>query len=506
MFAHLGLSFSTLRLFNGFRSNFLPLSPYERAQGWSLLYDDKKDLNVKVLNSMPMERRDWFLSIAYSTGNAIVLIDSMSSRADAAVGFTLPGRGRATNLYAITPEENATVSRGLIAAQPELLSSELCLLRLLPVGKKTFLRELQTKIEAISNLKQTSEVDADMAETLWYKTSNATVTSISVLDSQRVQLEPVFIQDDSTELQIGKSERFEVLVELLRSHLVTLVKTTMMQNLTETLRIQKKALITLSEIGELLVPAFPYKVPSEGKYSYLPRLLGRAKVTFTIKRQKTVLGNITIVADGFAAPITAGNFVDLSERNFYTGLPIKFSKKRVGSGSDFDVGNLPILGSFQEGFYDPLTAKLRKLPLELIRVEKGSSEQDLTYTKGLSSLDNTGEAVLEPAGNSKPLLSFKIPGLVAMFHPDRNLNGASTEFFSLQVDSMIEEKRGLLDGEYAPFGYIIEGLDLFQTLQANDVIDKTFVDKWGLQYLTKLRKSSFTEVVQAVDLDLSSEI
>jgi hypothetical protein len=60
--------------------------------------------------------------------------------------------------------------------------------------------------------------------------------------------------------------------------------------------------------SEFLVPAFPYDVPSEGLYSYLPRLLGRAKVSFLIRRKRTILGNITIIADGFAAPITAGTF------------------------------------------------------------------------------------------------------------------------------------------------------------------------------------------------------
>ena len=34
--------------------------------------------------------------------------------------------------------------------------------------------------------------------------------------------------------------------------------------------------------------------------------------------------------DGCAAPITAGNCVDLSCRNCYTGLPVKVLKKRFG--------------------------------------------------------------------------------------------------------------------------------------------------------------------------------
>lgn len=108
----------------------------------------------------------------------------------------------------------------------------------------------------------------------------------------------------------------------------------------------------------------------------LPKLCGRAKVTFSIQRPinrkitlgpdnflasllpataMTTLGNITIVADGFTAPLTAGNFVDLARRGFYTGLPIREKTKRVG-----DIAmNLPILGSFNEGFNDPFTAKVR---------------------------------------------------------------------------------------------------------------------------------------------------
>lgn len=120
----------------------------------------------------------------------------------------------------------------------------------------------------------------------------------------------------------------------------------------------------------------------------------------------------------------------------------------------------------------------------------------MTYSQGLSSLSKSSQAVLEPTANSRPLLSFKIPGLVAMNHPDKNPNGASSEFFSLQVDSMLEEKRGLLDGDYAPFGYIIAGTDIFQKLQANDVIEATKVSEFGIQNLVKLRRSSFQEVVQ----------
>jgi peptidylprolyl isomerase len=441
-------------------------------------------------------RRSLVTSAVLSGISGIVFCSSFSSGGDmaaaAAAPFPLSGFGKPANqasssLYVLAPSRNSTTFRTpLLETQPlaaEVLSSELCLLRLLPV-KNRFFRELQATIEAISSVRLTNSIDT------WEAVAKLVQTSgISELDRKRSQLQPVFNPDEPSIMQILKAERFEILIETLRSRLVDIATAMSQQrNETATFAQQKNALLTLSEIGELLVAKYPYDVPTEGLYSYLPRLLGRCKVTFTFRRNKRLLGNITLIADGYAAPITAGNFVDLCAREFYTGLPIKFTKKRLGSGSEFEVANLPILGSFNDGFYDPLTAKLRRLPLEIIRIEKGSGEPDLTYAQGLSSLS---DSLLEPSINSRPLLSFKIPGLVAMNHPDKNPNGASSEFFSLQRDSM-----RLLDGEYAPFGFIIEGLDLFQELQPNDVIEATKVSEFGLQNLVKLRRSSFSEAVQ----------
>lgn len=264
---------------------------------------------------------------------------------------------------------------------------------------------------------------------------------------------------------------------------------------------------------EFLVRSFPYDVPTEGQFSYLPRLIGRAKVTFEVRRRKTILGNFTIIADGFAAPITAGNFVDLSIRNFYTGLPVKLSRKKVGSGNEFEVGSIPILGSFQEGFYDPLTAKLRRIPLEIIRLESGKGVPKLSYAEdtvrrvagGWDFSDFSDTPASIPSENGKSLLSFDIPGLVALNHPDKNLNGGSSEFFSLQLESLPDNKRPLLDGEYAPFGYIVDGYDLFLSLLPGDIIENTYVDELGQLNLVKLRQSSFSEVVMSNENNFADE-
>jgi peptidylprolyl isomerase len=335
-------------------------------------------------------------------------------------------------------------------------------------------------------------------------------TALTVLINKRAQLEPVFNPEDSTELAILKGERGEVLIEQLREELIQLSNATTAYNTTRTFEKQKDALLALGFLGELLVKEFPYRVPSRGKFSFLPRLLGRTKVTFRFKRKGSILGNVTIVADGFTAPITAGNFVDLCLRNFYTGLPLKSMNKKIGTLSDQVTASVNVLGSFDEGFFDPITGKLRRIPLEIIRLEKGSGQPKLSYsTRGSpdvlfvckTCLSDMGEdgASFESYTSSKPLLSFDTPGVVALNHPDKNPNGASSEFFGLQPDTLPEGKNNLLDGEYAPFGFIIKGHDLFKRLGPDDVIDATFVDEFGRLNLVKIRESTFSEVAQGME-------
>lgn len=69
----------------------------------------------------------------------------------------------------------------------------------------------------------------------------------------------------------------------------------------------------VGQVEELMVGEFPFEVPSE--YANLPQLKGRATVEITTNK-----GKITLVADGYSAPVTAGNFVDLVQRGFYDGL------------------------------------------------------------------------------------------------------------------------------------------------------------------------------------------
>ena len=184
--------------------------------------------------------------------------------------------------------------------------------------------------------------------------------------------------------------------------------------------------------------------------------------------------------------------------------------------------NFPILGSFQEGFYDPLTAKPRRIPLEVVALDATSpTKSTLTYSSSYASLDDgmasagttkysaltssssaqrsfssatsssSSNSTTNTYSNLDPVLSFNIPGLVALNHPDRVSNGGSSEFFALPNRDISAKKTNLLDGQYAPFGYIVEGSDVYQSLRPGDVIKATYVSKVGLLNLVKIRKNAF---------------
>ena len=258
--------------------------------------------------------------------------------------------------------------------------------------KNPVFRQLQ---ELIQDLEVYPSTDSEG----WKQTLLDSLALLSLLDSKRSILEPIYNQEDPTELYISKSALGERNIEVLRSKLEDLIniasgdielvsqtRSTVNAGIQDVksgkrefkrrgkprnnekeenniaddidmdlageidvdafVTAKRRALLSLSELGELLVPSFPYAVPTRGKFGYLPRLLGRCSVTLSFERPSVAsqafgvnfgaisgnafLGNVTIIADGYAAPITAGNFVDLSVRNFYNGLPVKAMRKRLG--------------------------------------------------------------------------------------------------------------------------------------------------------------------------------
>lgn len=210
-----------------------------------------------------------------------------------------------------------------------------------------------------------------------------------------------------------------------------------------------KLLNLVSLIEESMVKEYPFEVPEE--YSNLPQLKGRA--TIAIKTNK---GDLTVVVDGYSAPVTAGNFVDLVQRGFYNGLEFTRSEESYV----LQTGDPP---GKEQGFIDPKTGKYRAVPLEIL------VEGDEKPTYGIT---------LEDAGRylDMPVLPFSSFGALAMARPESQVNGGSSQvFFFLFEPELTPAGRNLLDGRYSVFGYLTEGKDILDTLKAGDKIESATV-------------------------------
>ncbi|HEY9637807.1 MAG TPA: peptidylprolyl isomerase [Coleofasciculaceae cyanobacterium] len=220
----------------------------------------------------------------------------------------------------------------------------------------------------------------------------------------------------------------------------------------ENIQIERtKLLDQVGQLEELMVKDFPFEVPSE--YSNLPQLKGRATVEMSTNK-----GTVTVVVDGYSAPVTAGNFVDLVQRGFYDGLQFI----RAEDNYVLQTGDPP---GAQEGFVDPKTGQYRAVPLEVL--VRGESEPVYGIT-------------LEDAGlyREQPVLPFSAYGAVAMARPGGDPNGGSSQFFFFLFEpELTPAGLNLLDGRYTVFGYLVEGKEVLEKLKEGDVIESAKVVK-----------------------------
>ncbi len=225
--------------------------------------------------------------------------------------------------------------------------------------------------------------------------------------------------------------------------------------------IQAKRNAVLDKIGALeesMVTEFPFEVPAE--YNKLPQLKGRATIAF-----KTTKGDVEAIVDGYSAPVTAGNFVDLVQRGFYNKLPFT----RAEDSYVLQIGDP---AGEEVGFIDPKTKKYRSVPLEVL--VKG----DKKPTYGIT-MEDSGRF------NEEPVLPFSSFGALAMARPESDPDGGSSQFFFFLFEpELTPAGRNLLDGRYSVFGYVIEGQDVLDKMTAEDGIVSAKVTK-GLENLVK---------------------
>lgn len=303
----------------------------------------------------------------------------------------------------------------------------------LPIDNKP-VRELQGSLEDISNQLR--------ANRRWGAVSKDLSKASRILNNPAQILASV--------PEVNKPQA-EALISELKSGLTGLEEAAKTKNKEQILTKRAELLNLVGDLEDLMVQGFPFEVPKE--YSNLPQLKGRATI-----EMKTTKGTITLVVDGYSAPVTAGNFVDLVQRGFYDGLPFT----RAEESYVVQTGDPP---GKEVGFIDPKTKKYRAIPLEIL------FEGDKEPTYGITS---------EQAGRytDLPVLPFSAYGAVAMARPESDNNGGSSQFFFfLYEPELTPAGRNLLDGRYTVFGYVVEGKDVLREIKAGDKIESAKVVK-----------------------------
>ncbi len=177
----------------------------------------------------------------------------------------------------------------------------------------------------------------------------------------------------------------------------------------------------------------------------VPRLEGKATVELVVNGSP-----IQIEVNGNMAPVTAGNFVDLVQRDFYEGLTFH---RVLNDPEPFIVQGGDPKGNGRGGFVDPKTGQTRYIPLEI--VPKGREEPIYGQT-------------LQEAGVDKAPKLTHTRGALSMARSQMP-NSASSQFFITLTEL------SFLDGRYAVFGYVTQGMDVVDTIQKGDRIESVRV-------------------------------
>ena len=183
----------------------------------------------------------------------------------------------------------------------------------------------------------------------------------------------------------------------------------------------------------------------------VPCLQGTTQVQVSTNR-----GEITIEVDGDAAPITAGNFVDLVRRGTYDGTmfhrvvrePVPFVVQ--GGDPKSKDRSVPLNKLGTGSFVDPETGQSRMIPLEI----GFRGEDNPRYSREITNPSQLDSLSLNHERGSVAMARSQAP------------DSASAQFY-IALKPLPE-----LDGRYAVFGKVIEGMDVVDEIRQGDRITK----------------------------------
>ncbi|KAL7519481.1 hypothetical protein ACHAWX_004236 [Stephanocyclus meneghinianus] len=229
---------------------------------------------------------------------------------------------------------------------------------------------------------------------------------------------------------------------------------------------QDKIQKALTALEEQMVPA-GYVTPVPSDYNDLPQLHGRATVEMLLKKPNgesfdiegtlSKEAKMTMVIDGFAAPVTAGNFIDLVQKGFYNNMDIQRSDGFVvqtgdpkGEAEGYVGTPSKAVGAGKHGE--------RLIPLEIfVKGDKGPFYE--------TTIEDEGR------GGQATVLPFSSYGAMGWAREEYEPNSGSSQFFWLLFDSdLTPAGKNVLDGRYPCFGYVVEGADFLRDIKEGDII------------------------------------
>ncbi|MGB3535422.1 MAG: peptidylprolyl isomerase [Microcoleaceae cyanobacterium] len=195
--------------------------------------------------------------------------------------------------------------------------------------------------------------------------------------------------------------------------------------------------------------------------SNLPRLEGMATVVMQVNGSA-----ITIEVDGTKAPITAGNFVELVNKGVYDDIAfhrvVREPQPFVVQGGDPQSKNaqVPMSQLGTGGYSDPTNGQERYIPLEI----QPENATEPVYSQTFDAQGIRAQPTLQHTRGAVAMARSRLP------------DSASSQFYFALADLPF------LDGNYAVFGYVTDGMDVIDRIQPGDRIESAKVTE-GLENL-----------------------
>jgi len=334
----------------------------------------------------------------------------------------------------------------------------------LPINEKNPIREAQAALEM--------NMDKALKETKnekWGKVAGLTRKAANVMANKE--------KDILKDVPADRQDAAKALITEVKTGLADLGQVIETQKKEAVENKKREVLAKIGDIEQLMVSAFPYEVPAE--FASLPQLKGRAEADIVLKKADgskfdvdgTIYDKLTLkmVFDGYSAPVTTGNLIDLINKGFYNGMAIQRSDGFVVQTGDPNPDDDSAVHGYVEN------GKERTVPLEIL------ADEDKVPTWGIT-LEDDGRPL------SQPKLPFSVYGALAMARVEDNPDSGSSQWFFLLFDpELVTAGRNLMDGRYSTFGYVIEGNRGLSNVYPGDIIESVKVTK-GLENLVLPKK------------------